>query len=113
MTADRKKPGVAFWATVVVVVLVLYVLSVGPAAVLMHKGLVSRHAFGVIYWPLMASPAPVYNALNWYGGWWLERTGVKPLQPRRRSAMTVRRPRPGLPRLRLPAPASPLVVSSA
>jgi hypothetical protein len=28
---DRKKPGVALWATVVVVVLALYVLSYGPA----------------------------------------------------------------------------------
>jgi hypothetical protein len=31
MTPDRKKPGVAFWATVVVVVLVAYPLSLGPA----------------------------------------------------------------------------------
>lgn len=28
---DRKKPGVAFWTTVALVVLMLYVLSVGPA----------------------------------------------------------------------------------
>jgi len=28
---DRKKPGVAFWATVVLVALVLYVASFGPA----------------------------------------------------------------------------------
>jgi hypothetical protein len=28
--ADRKKPGVAFWATVVVVGLALYILSFGP-----------------------------------------------------------------------------------
>ena len=28
---DRKKPGVAFWASVVVVVPLLYVLSTGPA----------------------------------------------------------------------------------
>src|SRR5262245_14028997 len=32
MTSDRKKPGVAFWVTVVVVALPLvYVLSFGPA----------------------------------------------------------------------------------
>jgi hypothetical protein len=30
MNADRKKPGVAFWAAVVVVVMVAYVASVGP-----------------------------------------------------------------------------------
>jgi hypothetical protein len=28
---DRKKPGVAFWATVVVVVVLAYVASFGPA----------------------------------------------------------------------------------
>jgi hypothetical protein len=31
MPDARKKPGVAFWATVVVVVVVLYVASYGPA----------------------------------------------------------------------------------
>jgi hypothetical protein len=32
MTSDRKKPGVAFWATVVLVVVVVgYPLSFGPA----------------------------------------------------------------------------------
>jgi hypothetical protein len=30
MTPSRKKPGVAFWATVVVVVALVYVLSFGP-----------------------------------------------------------------------------------
>ena len=30
MTSDRKKPGVAFWATVVVCLLVAYPLSTGP-----------------------------------------------------------------------------------
>jgi len=38
MTSDRKKPGVAFWTTVVVVVVVTYVASSGPAAWL-HKTL--------------------------------------------------------------------------
>ena len=33
MTTDRKKPGVAFWATVVVVVVLLaYPLSIGPVS---------------------------------------------------------------------------------
>ena len=31
MTSDRKKPGVAFWATVVLVVVLSYPLSFGPA----------------------------------------------------------------------------------
>jgi hypothetical protein len=31
MSEERKKPGAAFWATLVMVALVLYVLSWGPA----------------------------------------------------------------------------------
>jgi hypothetical protein len=45
---DRKKPGVAFWATVVVVGLpVLYVLSFGPAC-----------------WWLSKPPPPGYSAIG-------------------------------------------------
>jgi hypothetical protein len=32
MTSDGKKPGVAFWATVVLAVALAYPLSIGPAA---------------------------------------------------------------------------------
>ena len=32
MTEDRKKPGVAFWATVVVVAVLAYPLSLPPMA---------------------------------------------------------------------------------
>jgi len=35
MTLDRKKPGVAFWTTVVVASVVIYVLSSGPARTLL------------------------------------------------------------------------------
>jgi hypothetical protein len=38
MTSDRKKPGVAFWATVVAVVVVLaYPLSIAPAWWICYK----------------------------------------------------------------------------
>jgi len=37
MTSDRKKPGVAFWATVVVVLVALYVASCGPVHCLYRK----------------------------------------------------------------------------
>jgi hypothetical protein len=40
---ERKKPGVTFWATVVMVVtLVAYPLSFGPACWLCEKGVLSR-----------------------------------------------------------------------
>ena len=37
MTADRKRPGVAFWATVVVVVGLVYCLSYGPLCWAINK----------------------------------------------------------------------------
>jgi hypothetical protein len=53
MTPDRKKPGVAFWATVVVVVvLVAYPLSLFPIAWLENRGIVpvQNSTVGVILW---------------------------------------------------------------
>lgn len=77
---SRKKPGVAFSATVaLVVVLVGYPLSFGPACWWFTR---TTHdsAFGMtftqhyaprFYWPLgwlaANGPTPVANAINWYG----------------------------------------------
>jgi hypothetical protein len=54
MTIDRKKPGVAFWATVVVAaVLVAYPLSFGPACWITARTDTDRSAlFTTIYGPL-------------------------------------------------------------
>ncbi len=50
--ADRKKPGVAFWATVAVVVVLVYVASIGPACWL-TSGLNARVEFvSIIYRPV-------------------------------------------------------------
>jgi hypothetical protein len=72
MTSDRKKPGVAFWATVVlVVVLVAYPLSLGPVCwINRNPGLYIQAPR--IYWPLgwainFAGQA-VWDALGWYAG---------------------------------------------
>jgi hypothetical protein len=43
---SHKKPGVAFWATVVVVVVLLYVASFGPACWLNERGFVGMAAAG-------------------------------------------------------------------
>jgi cobalamin synthase len=40
MSDDHKKPGVAFWATVVLVVVFVYPLSIGPVICLDRYGLV-------------------------------------------------------------------------
>ena len=55
MTPSRKKPGVAFWPTVVVVVaLVLYVASFGPACWLNSRtGWICRDTLAASYRPLI------------------------------------------------------------
>jgi hypothetical protein len=78
MTPDRKKPGVAFWATVVVVVvLVLYPLSMGPAnwaarrygstgwAVKTYRGI-----YAPILWAYRNGPRPLHDAIKSYCDWW-------------------------------------------
>jgi hypothetical protein len=72
MTTDPKKPGVAFWATVVVVVaLVAYPLSYGPAYWLADNVLPrwAYHKVEAFYLPLtivMVQTEPTTNLLNWY-----------------------------------------------
>ena len=51
---DRKKPGVAFWATVGLVVVLLYVASFGPACWIISriKNPTAKYA-EIIYWPIL------------------------------------------------------------
>ena len=54
MSEDRKKPGVAFWATVgLVVALVGYPLSFGPACWLVHRECISPETAAIVYKPLI------------------------------------------------------------
>jgi len=74
MTASPKKPGVAFWATVaMVVVLVAYPLSYGPACWLVGHRLLpnwTMRPLEVFYrpigWLYKYGPTPVRNAVVWY-----------------------------------------------
>jgi hypothetical protein len=73
MSDDRKKPGVAFWATVVVVVavLVLYPLSFGPWCwfiVPEREGAMSSSFYRPILWVWYHSPSPLYDCMAWYTG---------------------------------------------
>jgi hypothetical protein len=52
MITDRKKPGVAFWASAVVVVLVLYVASLGPVCWLTSRAGFRSKSIAAIYRPL-------------------------------------------------------------
>ena len=69
---DRKKPGVAFWATVVVVAMpLLYVLSFGPACWAAHRGLAEPRHVSLAYEPLLAltdedDPEWISKTLFWW-----------------------------------------------
>ena len=72
MTTDRKKPGVAFWATVVVVALVVYVASFGPACWLAFDGRLSKTVVAEAYRPVIraanVAPAPILGLVTAYSG---------------------------------------------
>jgi hypothetical protein len=53
MASDRKIPGTAFWITVTLISLVLYVASFGPACWLCHLGYIPVHVVSVTHWPIV------------------------------------------------------------
>ena len=68
-----KKPGVAFWATVVVVVLVLYVASFGPVCWLVSWIDIGDKILPVVYGPLIAildldESLRIWVLFDWYCG---------------------------------------------
>src|SRR5262245_16838421 len=55
LNSSHKKPGVAFWATVMVVVLLLaYPLSFGPACWLVGHRILPKHPNAEVFKPLLA-----------------------------------------------------------
>jgi hypothetical protein len=75
---DRKKPGVAFWATVavvvVLVVLMAYPLSFGPASRLAQRRKLPEDAFVALYrpigWLACCGPRPMRIAIwRWLKFW--------------------------------------------
>jgi hypothetical protein len=78
MTADRKKPGVAFWATVVVVVVLIgYPVSIGPAAWLNDHWEIQGWAYLALNrfylpldWVARNAPGPIPDILFWYADLW-------------------------------------------
>ena len=71
MTSDRKKPGVTFWATVIVAVVLAYPLSFGPACWLTNQGFIDGAKSGPLYRPILRlcvqKSGRVSDALRWYG----------------------------------------------
>jgi hypothetical protein len=83
MTSDRKKPGVAFWATVVlVVVLVGYPLSFGPAAWLAIRTGNLKLVQGWFWAPLetvvVHGPDQLVTRYNEFVFWWMATAGGEP-----------------------------------
>jgi hypothetical protein len=69
---DRKKPGVGFWTTVVavVVLILLYPLSLGPAIWLTARGYFRESVVQSIYRPFLVSAEYVEiveSAVTWWG----------------------------------------------
>jgi hypothetical protein len=76
---DSKKPGVAFWATVgLVVVLVGYPLSCGPACWVVNQKWCPSQLIDVfvwVWWPIgwlqNYGPQPIRDIIVWYYGCWV------------------------------------------
>jgi hypothetical protein len=70
MTPEHKKPGVAFWATVVACIVVLYLLTFGPACWMTSWGILSHsvtaHTFYPVVWTSAYAPRPIQMAIGWY-----------------------------------------------
>jgi hypothetical protein len=69
--ADRKKPGVAFWATVAaVIVLVVYPLSFGPVCWINARTSSNEAFIDTTYQPLLRitahAPHWIKRTVNWY-----------------------------------------------
>lgn len=77
MISSRKKPGMAFWATVVVVVVPMYPVSFGPVRWLVARDKLPRRAttpvnlfFRPLNWFHENAPEPVARSLEWYARLW-------------------------------------------
>jgi len=69
MSEERKKPGVAFWATVVVVVVLAYPLSLGPACWVSSRMNAGESTVSSVYRPLtlgMSKSERIAAAIDWY-----------------------------------------------
>jgi hypothetical protein len=52
MSDDRKKPGLAFWATVVLVAVLMYPISFGPACWVSLRNNAGGRLVGAVYYPI-------------------------------------------------------------
>ena len=83
---DNSKPGMAFWATaaMTIVLVALYPLSLGPVCWLQSRGPLPSSAesvLSVIYKPLewlAENSETVNDVVVWYAGFWIELPSIEP-----------------------------------
>jgi hypothetical protein len=67
---NRKQPGATFWAAIVVVVVLMYPLSFGPACWLTSRGIFfhtfTARAFYPVVWAATFGPRPIRDGIQWY-----------------------------------------------
>jgi hypothetical protein len=84
LNASRNQPGVAFWATVVVVVALIYPISFGPACWLMDRTRSGSRIVATLYRPMMAliayGPLSISDAATEYANLFAhDRWAVEPV----------------------------------
>ena len=74
MSDERKKPGVAFWATVALVVgLLAYPLSYGPSIWLVRRGYLPNMTIGFyapMTWLHENAPVAIREVIRWWARLW-------------------------------------------
>jgi hypothetical protein len=87
MSDDREKPGVVFWATVVMVAaLVVYPLSFGPACWGMDRGIGDSCEIAAVFRPILwlwvSGPQWVGESVSWYANLFARNRdwGVEPVE---------------------------------
>jgi len=93
MTSDRKKPGIAFWATVALLAVLAYGFSVGPACWVSSRANSGASTVSLVYRPLMwgmSQNARIAEAADWYSqlgapdGWvWVNAEHWRHMEPDR------------------------------
>ena len=75
MSEERKRKGGTGILIAVVLIPLLYVLSIGPAVMLVNKTKISSKPFEVFYAPVIwvAENTSLEKPLNRYAEWWLDR----------------------------------------
>jgi hypothetical protein len=83
MSDEPKKPDgkrwgrLLTWASVAVALLLVYVLSIGPAIWFSDRGMIQKSVVASvhapIYWVYERAPVPIQSVMDWYVALWKKR----------------------------------------